>query len=216
MFGHTQSCRPGQAPWRRPRTRSCRQLSGGSRAAWAAWLAAMVALPRSLPPPAQSPRRPKHPDAHGVPRVALVAAQAPHRLPRSVKHAELAHVGAVHVVVEGHGADALANGRTHGAVVGEREQVSLLSGVRLGVEVGPRPTDTGRGAGTTGRRRTFSLSECISQARTVAATIRPAGARVAAEVEAAAAALTAVAAVTRAATAATAATAAAAAAATAG
>eukprot|EP00964_Phaeocystis_antarctica_P047742 scaffold27645_cov59-Phaeocystis_antarctica.AAC.1 len=41
-----------------------------------------------------------------LPRVALVAAQAPHHLPRSVGHAELAHSGAVHVVVKGHGADA--------------------------------------------------------------------------------------------------------------
>ena len=51
----------------------------------------------------------------------VVAAQAPHLLPRSVGQTELAHVGPVHVVVEGHGADALANGGAHGAVVGERE-----------------------------------------------------------------------------------------------
>eukprot|EP00964_Phaeocystis_antarctica_P040350 scaffold23068_cov70-Phaeocystis_antarctica.AAC.1 len=55
-------------------------------------------------------RRRVYIDAHCLPRVALVAAQAPHRLSRSVGQAEHAHVSAVHVVEEGHGADALANG----------------------------------------------------------------------------------------------------------
>eukprot|EP00964_Phaeocystis_antarctica_P139494 scaffold104276_cov75-Phaeocystis_antarctica.AAC.9 len=65
-------------------------------------------------------------DTHGVPCVALVAAQAPHRLPCSVGQAELAHVGAVHVVVKGHCADALAIGGARGAVVGERELQSRV------------------------------------------------------------------------------------------
>eukprot|EP00964_Phaeocystis_antarctica_P034932 scaffold19910_cov70-Phaeocystis_antarctica.AAC.7 len=89
-------------------------------------------------------------NAHDLPRVALVAAQAPHRLPCSVDQAELAHVGAVHVVVEGHGADALANGGARGAVVGEREEVTLQSRRgRLRIVVGSRPTHAGRGAGAT-------------------------------------------------------------------
>tara|TARA_B110001469_G_scaffold109119_1_gene110107 strand:+ start:6671 stop:6853 length:183 start_codon:yes stop_codon:yes gene_type:complete len=51
----------------------------------------------------------------------LVAAQAPHRLSRGIGEAELAYVVAVHVEVEGHGADALANVGAHRAIVGERE-----------------------------------------------------------------------------------------------
>ena len=40
------------------------------------------------------------------------------------------------MVVEGHAADALSNGGTHGAVVGEREEVALgPRAARLGVEV---------------------------------------------------------------------------------
>eukprot|EP00964_Phaeocystis_antarctica_P004633 scaffold2497_cov62-Phaeocystis_antarctica.AAC.1 len=99
----------------------------------------------------------------------------------AVGEAELAHVGTVHVVVEGHGADALANGGANGSVVGEREEFALKSIARLGVEVGSRPTDTGRGAGVTGWRPAIFLCEGI---RWVAATIRPAGARGAAELKA--------------------------------
>eukprot|EP00964_Phaeocystis_antarctica_P096450 scaffold62727_cov62-Phaeocystis_antarctica.AAC.1 len=72
-----------------------------------------------------------------LPRVALVASQAPHRLPRSVGHAELAHGVAVHVVVEDHGADAQANVGASGAVVGESEELAHEPTGRLGVEVGP-------------------------------------------------------------------------------
>eukprot|EP00964_Phaeocystis_antarctica_P048831 scaffold28282_cov74-Phaeocystis_antarctica.AAC.1 len=117
-------------------------------------------------------RRRGDPDARDLPRVALVAAQTPHRLSSSVGHAELAHGRAVHVVVEGHGADALAHGGAYGAVVGEREEVGLISTARLGVEVGSRPINSGRGAGVTGWRPTVCLCEGIWR---VAATIRPAG-----------------------------------------
>eukprot|EP00964_Phaeocystis_antarctica_P030640 scaffold17321_cov70-Phaeocystis_antarctica.AAC.1 len=115
-------------------------------------------------------------------RVAPVATAvpAPHRLSRSVGQAELAHVAAVHVVVEGHGADPLANGGAHGSVVGEREEIAQTSTARLGVEEGSRPVNTGCGAGATGRRPAICLCEGIWR---VAATIRPAGARCAAEVE---------------------------------
>eukprot|EP00964_Phaeocystis_antarctica_P098096 scaffold64141_cov68-Phaeocystis_antarctica.AAC.3 len=109
------------------------------------------------------------PDAHSLPRVALVAAQAPHRLSRSVGHAELADSGAVHVVVEGNGAD-LTNAGARGAVVGELEEVALGPTRYLSVEVGSRPFNTSRGAGIAGRRRTFSLSE-VQGIWWVAATI---------------------------------------------
>eukprot|EP00964_Phaeocystis_antarctica_P018886 scaffold10406_cov68-Phaeocystis_antarctica.AAC.3 len=82
------------------------------------------------PPPAPRPRLLPNRCrgcTRSVPCVALVAAQAPHRPPRSVGQTELAHVVAVHVVVEGHCADALANGGARGAVVGEREEVTLQS-----------------------------------------------------------------------------------------
>eukprot|EP00964_Phaeocystis_antarctica_P089319 scaffold56965_cov69-Phaeocystis_antarctica.AAC.1 len=67
-------------------------------------------------------RRRVHVDRGCLPRVALVAAQAPHHHPHSVGHAELAHRGSVHVVVEGHGADVQASVGARGAVVGESEQ----------------------------------------------------------------------------------------------
>eukprot|EP00964_Phaeocystis_antarctica_P011137 scaffold6125_cov69-Phaeocystis_antarctica.AAC.1 len=139
-----------------------------------------VAPVASAAPVLKGKRRRVYIDAHGLPRVALVAAQAPHRLPRSVGHAKLAHFAAVHVVVEGHGTDDLANGGARGAVVGEREEFALRSTAHLGVEVGPRPVNTGRGAGARGRRPVICLCESIWR---VAATIRPAGARGAAEVE---------------------------------
>eukprot|EP00964_Phaeocystis_antarctica_P138874 scaffold103534_cov74-Phaeocystis_antarctica.AAC.4 len=86
----------------------------------------------------------------------------------------------VHVVVEYHGADALANGGARGAVVGEREEFALTSTARLGVEVEPRPVNTCRGAGVTGWRPVVCLCEGIFW---VAAAIRPAGACGAAEVK---------------------------------
>ena len=72
----------------------------------------------------------------------MVAAQAPHHLSCSIGNAELAHVGAVHVVVEVYAADALADVGTCRAVVGERGEVvrrSLagVSAARLGVHVVP-------------------------------------------------------------------------------
>eukprot|EP00964_Phaeocystis_antarctica_P099257 scaffold65110_cov59-Phaeocystis_antarctica.AAC.2 len=94
------------------------------------------------------------------PVVALVAAQAPRHLPRSVGHAELAHSGAVHVVVEGHGADAHAKGRAHGTVVGEREEFARVPTGRLGVDVGPRSTHASRGAGARGRRPALPHGKC--------------------------------------------------------
>jgi hypothetical protein len=69
-------------------------------------------------------RRRVHPDALRVPLVALVATPAPRRLSRRVGQAERAHVGAVHVVEEGDGADAQANAGARGTVVGEPEEVA--------------------------------------------------------------------------------------------
>eukprot|EP00964_Phaeocystis_antarctica_P161582 scaffold133449_cov59-Phaeocystis_antarctica.AAC.1 len=99
-------------------------------------------------------RRREDVDRRCLPQVALVAAQAHHRLPRSighaehpprsVNHAELAHGEPVHVVVEGHGVNAHVNIGARGAVVGESEQVALRPRRgRLGVEVGPRSTHAG-------------------------------------------------------------------------
>eukprot|EP00964_Phaeocystis_antarctica_P079611 scaffold49607_cov65-Phaeocystis_antarctica.AAC.1 len=74
--------------------------------------------------------------------------QAPHRLPRGVGQAELAHGGAIHVVVEDHGADAQTNVGARGAIVGEREEVALHPRRgRLGVEVGPTRAEVSTHAG---------------------------------------------------------------------
>ena len=47
------------------------------------------------------------------------------------------------MVVEGHGADALADGGAYRAVVGELEEVAFSSTARLGVKVEAQPIDTG-------------------------------------------------------------------------
>eukprot|EP00964_Phaeocystis_antarctica_P076831 scaffold47558_cov71-Phaeocystis_antarctica.AAC.6 len=165
---------------RRCGARQCQHLACGT-VPRAAQLGPQDRLPaaHSSPPPAPPPRRPCS-YCRGCTRTQTTA---PHRLPRSIGHAELAHGGAVHVVVEGHGADAHASVGARGAVVGEREEVALHPRIgRLGVDVGPRSTHTSRRAGVRGPRLALLLSECMSCR---AAARQPAGASgdAAAEVE---------------------------------
>eukprot|EP00964_Phaeocystis_antarctica_P089737 scaffold57308_cov59-Phaeocystis_antarctica.AAC.3 len=81
---------------------------GGGAAPQLTATCASAASPHQPPPRLPPPRLySKANDAEYTPTLTTCHA---------IGHAELAHVGAVHVVVEGHGADALADGGTHGAV----------------------------------------------------------------------------------------------------